>query len=80
MNIDHIISKIQIVDGTETEIHEYPWMVSLQVRGQHFCGGTLVAPDWVLSAAHCVDFGTMDTLSTLRVRFMLAILCITSLI
>ncbi|MGW0516360.1 S1 family peptidase [Crossiella sp. NPDC003009] len=31
-----------------------PWMVSLQSAGEHECGGTLVAPQWVLTAFHCV--------------------------
>lgn len=30
-------------------------MVSLQRRGGHFCGATLIAPNFVLSAAHCMN-------------------------
>ncbi len=38
----------------------YPYMVSLQDGGDHFCGGSLVRPEWVLTAAHCIE-GTDDS-------------------
>ena len=45
----------RIIGGTPLTTGEMPWMVSLQQDNQHFCGGSLIAPGWVLTAAHCVE-------------------------
>ncbi|XP_022239027.1 serine protease 42-like [Limulus polyphemus] len=30
-------------------------MVSIRLKGQHFCGGTILAQRWILTAGHCVN-------------------------
>jgi len=48
----------RIVGGQNAEVNEWPWMVALS-RGtdgsgqSYICGGTLIAEEWVLTAAHC---------------------------
>nr|XP_040039381.1 serine protease 57-like isoform X1 [Gasterosteus aculeatus aculeatus] len=42
-----------IVGGRDAAPQSRPYMASLQIRGQHNCGGALVREDFVLTAAHC---------------------------
>lgn len=43
-----------IVGGSATSIETYPYMASVQVYGLHYCGGSIISPTWVLTAAHCI--------------------------
>ncbi|XP_062955906.1 mastin-like [Cynocephalus volans] len=52
---------VGIVGGCDVSARPYPWQVSLrfydlwQGLWEHICGGSLIHPQWVLTAAHCLE-------------------------
>lgn len=55
----------QIVGGAPGDITQHPWLASLQIVFQdgsaaHACGGSVIAPQWILTAAHCVVLPNED--------------------
>ncbi|XP_053320550.1 myeloblastin-like [Spea bombifrons] len=44
-----------IVGGREAVPNSHPYIASLQLRRQHFCGGSLIARQFLMTAAHCLS-------------------------
>lgn len=65
-NIDLESPEFRIVGGTKSTQGRYPYQVALVEKDSQFCGGSLISPMWVLSAAHCygsvthVEIGRFD--------------------
>lgn len=78
---------VEVVGGTAVPNGKYPFMVSLQEdtsarppSKEHFCGGTLIDPDTVLTAGHCVTFiGNTTNQNTLSFRDVRIVVGVTAL-
>ncbi|KAH9416258.1 Trypsin-2 [Dermatophagoides pteronyssinus] len=53
-------NQLRIVGGQNIDIGKIPWQISFQrLRGRystnykHFCGGAIINPEWIITAAHC---------------------------
>lgn len=65
------VSANAIVAGSGASISQAPWQVALvnnrassNYAGQ-FCGGTIISREWIVTAAHCVDWISSNQISVL---------------
>jgi len=49
----------RVVGGHDTSITQYPYFVRIDLDYRFHCGGTLISPQFILTAAHCDDPGIM---------------------
>uniref|UniRef100_A0A8C2TJH9 Granzyme M n=1 Tax=Coturnix japonica TaxID=93934 RepID=A0A8C2TJH9_COTJA len=61
-------SRLYIIGGHEAKPHSRPYMVSVQSKGVHVCGGALLNSRWVLTAAHCIPQGMTVVVGLHRLR------------
>ncbi|CAI5730991.1 unnamed protein product [Hyaloperonospora brassicae] len=61
----------RIYGGSAADISKYPFIASLSdsVSGGTFCAGTLIAPQYILTAGHCITIGLLPTVATFESNF-----------
>merc|ERR1719373_414337 len=76
--LEQQVGRGRIVGGEEAVDGEFPWQVSLRqisgVGATHFCGGSVIDKDWVLTAAlvrprsSCTSWRVVSRRTTSRTR------------
>lgn len=63
------VAGVRIINGRAATLHQWEWMAALIDNNQphvipvEICGASLIAADWLLTAAHCMEGESIYTLS-----------------
>eukprot|EP00795_Rhopilema_esculentum_P003194 gene3194-1508_t len=58
------VAQTRVIGGTDAAKGAWPWQIGMYEQGYFICGGTLIAPNWVLTASHCVvSYGSVGSAS-----------------
>lgn len=58
----------RIINGQDAKKGEAPFIVSLQQRHKHFCGGCIINKHWVMTAGHCLFYKSFEIVAGLHQR------------
>lgn len=42
-----------IIGGEKADVNQFPYQVSIQIKGKPVCGGGIIGDKYILTAAHC---------------------------
>ena len=53
-SIQDSLVQTYVINGRDASIEEWPWYAVLLGNGFLYCGATLVSPEWLVTATHCI--------------------------
>lgn len=51
-----------MIAGQNSKQGQWPWQIAMLKNGRFSCGGSLIYPQWVVTAAHCVPGARASTI------------------